>query len=479
MASKKNASAVPAVVPSDKFSIAEFAALRRDGGSMSATPAASLAEPLLHDVQGVDPFCADASSPPNSQCDSVDAATTIRRKRGPSLSRRIGQAGNVFQHGFAKKWEKSAPAYGRYWVDVGLERKRRVVPLGVCPTKSDAKRKLREHIEAEGINDNKSFVVNTAPATTFRAQAAKWIGSLSTRRRKPVKPATISGWQHSLDKWVLPALGDRFLGDVSNGALRELIDKMAAAGLSPQTIVTHSKVVKMVMASAVGSDGEQIYPRKWNHDFVGMPIVRKEDQHRPTLSETELGKILASAKGRYYVLFALLAGTGLRIGEALALKTTDLSSDCRVLHVRRSIWHGREQEPKTPSAIRVIDVAEPLARLLTQFVSNKPEYLFVAKTGRPLQQRNVLRALHKTGKKVGLHAFRRFRTETLRRAYVPEDLTGLWLGHAKKTITDFYASGLQKDEAWRREWCDKVGLGFSIGLHGLQNVVQIDSEKAA
>ena len=98
----------------------------------------------------------------------------------------------------------------------------------------------------------------------------------------------------------------------------------------------------------------------------------------------------------------------------------------------------------------------------------------------PLQQRNVLRALHATGKKVGFHAFRRFRTETLRRARVPEDLIRLWLGHSKQSVTDLYASGLERDEAWRREWCERAGLGFSlVGLLGLQNVVQIKSEDAA
>jgi integrase len=234
----------------------------------------------------------------------------------------------------------------------------------------------------------------------------------------------------------------------------------------------------MVVASAVNDEGEQIYPRKWNHDFVGLPVLKKDEQHRPTVTLAEVEEILASTKGRYAVLFALLAGTGLRIGEALALKTTDLSSDCRVLFVRHSIWHGREQQPKTPSAIREVDIAEPLARLLREY-ANKTGYLFATKSGCPLGQRNVLRSLYATGKKVGLHVFRRFRTETLRRARVPEDLTTQWLGHSKKTITDFYAGGLQKDEAWRREWCDKVGLGFPIGLHGLQNVVSIDSEKAA
>jgi integrase len=162
------------------------------------------------------------------------------------------------------------------------------------------------------------------------------------------------------------------------------------------------------------------------------------------------------------------------------MKVDDLSKDCSVLHVKRSIWGGREQAPKTPNAVREVDTAEPLAQVLREYVTSKSGYLFAAKSGRPLQQRNVLRALHATGKKVGFHAFRRFRTETLRRARVPEDLTKLWLGHSKQTVTDFYAIGLQKDEAWRREWCERAGLGFSlVGLLGLQNEVEGDSVKAA
>ncbi len=403
-------------------------------------------------------------------------ATAIRRNRGPALSRRRGQNGNVFQH--YKPWNPAAPAYGRYWKDVpGAKRKREVVALGVCSTLSTARRKLRDNIDKEGINTAQTFISSTAPGTTFRTQARWWILAVSTRRRKPVKPATIAGWQHSLNKWVLPNLGDLLLADVNNSALKELIEKMYSAGLSPQTIVTHVKVVKMVVASATNTNGEQIHPRKWNHDFVGLPIVDPTKQHRPTVTEAELGKILVSAKGRYAILFALLAGTGLRIGEALGLKPTDLSPDCRVLYVRRSIWHGQEQLPKTPNAVREVDIAEPLARLLREYVVGKSAYLFGTKTGRPLQQRNVLRALHSTGKKVGFHSFRRFRTETLRRAGTPEDLTKLWLGHSKGSVTDLYAVGLNKDFAWRREWCDRVGCGFQLGNSGLQPVVQFDAAK--
>jgi integrase len=253
-----------------------------------------------------------------------------------------------------------------------------------------------------------------------------------------------------------------------------------AAGLSPKTIVNYSQVVKMVMASAVDADGDQLYPRKWNHDFIGLPIVKKEEQHRPTITESELGEILSSARERYAVFFALLAGTGLRIGEALALKPSDLSPDCRVLFVRRSIWHGHEQEPKTPNALREVDIPEPLAALLRGYVENKSGYLFAVASGRPLAPRNILRALHATGKRVGFHAFRRFRTETIRRARTPQDIERLWLGHGGATVTDLYARGLQQDRAWRTEWCERVGLGFSLnGLRWATKVAAIDSVKAA
>jgi hypothetical protein len=64
--------------------------------------------------------------------------------------------------------------------------------------------------------------------------------------------------------------------------MRELLGKMTAAGLSPKTIVNHAQVVKLVVASAVNDEGEQIYPRTWNHDFIGLPIVDKAKQRRPT-----------------------------------------------------------------------------------------------------------------------------------------------------------------------------------------------------
>lgn len=75
--------------------------------------------------------------------------------------------------------------------------------------------------------------------------------SRSTRRRRPLKPATIFGWQRCLDRWILPNLGNKLLLEVGNAALRQFVEILAAAALAPKTINNIVTVVKFVVASAV------------------------------------------------------------------------------------------------------------------------------------------------------------------------------------------------------------------------------------
>jgi len=394
------------------------------------------------------------------------------------LSRRTGQSGTVFQH--SKTWDPTAPCYGKFWADMpgSPERRRRTVSLGVCRTKSLARQRLREYLERERINSEQSFRQNTAPAITFRQQADWWIASLRARKRRPVKPATISGWQDALNAWLLPHLGDKLLADVSNKAVRELVEKMSEAGLSAKTIVNYVQVVKLVVASAVDEEGEQTYPRNWNHDFIQLPVVRKDKQRRPTVTEVDLMEILSNVKKRKYaMLFALLPGTGLRIGEALALRSTDFGPDCRLLHVRRSLWRKQEQEPKTSNAVRVVDIPEVLASELRGYVSGVSGYLFATAQGKPLLQRNVLRVLHSL-KRVGFHAFRRFRLTWLRKNGAPKDLERVWMGHASEEVGDLY-SKLKEDVAFRQEWAERIGLGFELVHNGPQKAAARETEKVA
>ncbi len=347
------------------------------------------------------------------------------------LFRRKGQRGNVYQPVHPGKWNRQAPAYGRFWVDVqGSKRRRRTVSLGVCLTKSLARERLREFIERAGINSNCVLHERTAPGTKFEQQAEWWIGGLTTRRRRPPKPATVYAWRHCLNKWILPNLGKKLVSEV------------------------------------------EFYPRPWNYEFIQLPLVVKEKQNRPTITDVEISAALRNVRKRYAVMFALLAGTGLRIGEVLAVRTTDFAPGCRVLHIRRSVWRRCEQEPKTASAVRLVDIAEPLALVLCRYTTGLDGHLFTNLKGGLLDQCNVLDALHEVGKRGGFHVFRRFRFALLRKAGVPEHLIKLWLGHSQD-LTDRYAVQLYEDVAYRREWCERAGLGLELGELGYKGLFAI------
>jgi integrase len=99
--------------------------------------------------------------------------------------------------------------------------------------------------------------------------------------------------------------------------------------------------VELAVDPPLDEEGDRIHPRIWNHEFIKLPLVIKEKQNRPTITEAEISAMLTTLKGRDAVLVALVAGTGLRIGEALAIRTDDFDPLCRLLQVRRSVWRRR------------------------------------------------------------------------------------------------------------------------------------------
>jgi integrase len=295
--------------------------------------------------------------------------------------------------------------------------------------------------------------------------------------------------------WLNETIGGMPLADIKNEVAKQLVIKMKAANLADKTVVNYFQVVKAVVASAVSSEGEQLHPRNWNFHFIGLPVIDEKKQCKPSLTTSEVEQILTRAKGRYKVLFALLPGTGLRIGEALGLKLGEhLSGDFSTIRVRQSVWRGSVQAPKTDNAVREVDLPTSLAVFLKASVGGRTSgFLFQSESGRPLTQRNVLRdGLGKIRKDMQLekgkafHAFRRFRTAHLRKNRVPWDLQKLWLGHANKDVTDRYAEQLKEDVEWRKQEAEKAGLGFklptvdsSVGLLGLPKQKKSKLKKVA
>jgi site-specific recombinase XerD len=393
---------------------------------------------------------------------------------------RRGQVGTIEVSG---KWYVV-----RFWrYPAGQDRvhaSERICPVsgdGALP-KGERRRIANEIVAASGVNDAQQFV-ETSNGTTFREQA-QWFSKHSVnRKRNPVKPATIQSWQNCCDKWLNPNLGDLPLSGVNNATVKALVSKMHEAGLKPKSISTYVGLVKLVVGSALDENGEQLFPRKWNHEFMDLPMV--EGQHQPTFTVETMASIVSKAFGQERVLYALLAGTGLRIGEALGLEVKHLSRDCRTITVEQSCWEGDIQTPKTKNAYRQVDLNSELACLLKMFVGERQSgLLFTNQSGKPLSQTNVVRrSLHviltELGlSKAGFHAMRRFRTTWLRRQRAPEDLIKFWLGHAKTSVTDGY-SKLADDEEFRRQVAEQLGTGFAVPAYEERPMRPMRPRKAA
>jgi integrase len=302
-----------------------------------------------------------------------------------------------------------------------------------------------------------------------------------TRKRKPVKPATIRGWESYLDKNLNPLIRDTPLGNVNNSTLKRVVTHLSEAGLSPKTIRNIVQTLTTVVASAVTEDGEQIYPRKWNYEFADAPVADR--QHTPMFSAEDVAKVIAGAKGQAQMIFMLLAASGLRVGELVGLEVKHFNGN--TLTVKQSVWEGHVQAPKTKNANRQVDLHPSVSDCLRTSIGGRKEgFIFQSDNGTPLHTSNFLRRhlhplLEQLGiEKQGFHGFRRFRVTHLESTSVPPALVKFWTGHAnasdgevvRSTVTDKYVK-MAKDTKFRAEVAERIGLGFELPKDGTVEVV--------
>jgi integrase len=148
-------------------------------------------------------------------------------------------------------------------------------------------------------------------------------------------------------------------------------------------------------------------------------VARKEARH---VSAVDVTKLLLCAEGlRYRNVLMLVAGTGMRRGEALALRWSDVDLDGGVLTVRGTL--GRVEgklvisEPKTDRSRRSVPIAAPLVAMLrehrmTQEIEKQAagdqwtdeELVFATEFGTAVDPRNVLRTIEIAAQKAGITA---------------------------------------------------------------------------
>lgn len=163
------------------------------------------------------------------------------------------------------------------------------------------------------------------------------------------------------------------------------------------------------------------------------------------LTRAQLGRVMAEIPVPWLSFFELLASTGLRISEAIALRWMDLELGSEPhLRVRRSIVRGIVGCPKSRFGWRQIPLgAELAARLRAVRPDSTSEELLVFSTAKGtaispsnLRSRVLMPAVRRAGlSNIGFHAFRHTCASLLIERGLSLLRLQLWMGHHSAAYT--------------------------------------------
>ena len=290
---------------------------------------------------------------------------------------------------------------------------------------------------------NPTQVKPEIPKRTFRSYCDD---EFAAYRRKYWKQGSTSVTQGNyLKKHILPHFGDMNLADVMPTDISRFYDRLEASGLAPATRCNVHAILSCMFRYAC-DDLELIEKNPVKKRLA----PRKVKNEKPALSDEQVVQLLEAVPMKYKAYFATLTFTGVRPGEGLGLKWSDVDFAGRQLHIRRAIYRQREIPPKTKASLRDRPMAQPLYealinhRTLAHFKQGG-DYVFASSTGTPINP-DVLREVLKTALvKIGVnwqprvHGLHLLRHSSASLAYkhTGGDVKAVatWLAHSSSRIT--------------------------------------------
>lgn len=266
-----------------------------------------------------------------------------------------------------------------------------------------------------------------------------------------LKRSTRKGYRDHLDLYVLPRWGDVAVGDVKRDDVTtwvgQLVNSPGVAGgkLSASQVRRIHNVLSMVLDSAVESN------KITANVAVKVKLPRLPVKEQVFLDHVQV-EALAAAAGLYRPFILLLAYTGLRYGEAAAVRVCDVDLDRRRIRVVEALGRdGGEVYVDTPKtheqrSVPIVEFLDEELRPLVEGRETKAR-VFTAPGGGLLRYDNFRRrvfdpavaaaGLAEVG--VTIHKLRDTAASLAIAAEADVKVVQTMLGHATATMTlDLY-----------------------------------------
>ena len=244
-----------------------------------------------------------------------------------------------------------------------------------------------------------------------------------------MRPSTYLTYHGYIENHIKPQLGKILLNDLTTLHLQQFYKKLLAEGrverieaqkqpkgLSAKTVRNIHQIISSALKLAV----EQ---RLIAHNPAdGCALPKAERKEMQTLPVEQLTSFLREAKDSgVFALYYIDLTTGLRRGELLGLKWSDIDLEKGDLRVQRQIGRidGKiiEMPLKTKNAYRTLPLSADAIDVLMQQrrKTGNSEWVFPSPTGGPMSPDSVLHMLHRVLKRAGLP---KVRFHDLRHPYV-------------------------------------------------------------
>lgn len=271
---------------------------------------------------------------------------------------------------------------------------------------------------------------------TFPQFAEQWIRDYAAVQ---VKPSTFARYQDIIRVSLIPFFGDVGLSSITTSQVQHYVATGLETGKAPATVQKGLVLLKGMLKRAVEWDYLKINP--------ALPVKAPKIPHAEMdfLTPGEIRAFLNATDEKWKPFFFTAIFTGMRLGELLALQWSDIDWNSGAICVRRSVWGGKFQEPKSKNSIRRIGMSPTLIGILKDYSETPPEsadeLVFCTDEGKLLIETNIRnRVFAPTLKRAGL---RKIRLHDLRHTYASllinqgENLKYVQqqLGHASITTT--------------------------------------------
>ena len=288
---------------------------------------------------------------------------------------------------------------------------------------------------------------------TTAVYLARWLPTAKARLR----PSTYRECVRHVERYFAPVIGAIPLARLSPADVERAMSGLVSTGYSPQTALHARATLRRALHDAQ-RDGLVLR----NAAALARPPRATRHEMRP-LTTREVRQLLDATKDQPMgPLFAVAVGTGLRLGELLGLRWSDIGESA--LTVRRSLARAEGggwalAEPKTARSRRTVMLPAFADAALGQQRSRQAELRAIAGTawqdrsgmiftdavGRPLHPSAVSHAFRAAADSLGLsgvrlHDLRHTAATLLLGAGVPLKVVSETLGHSSIAITaDVYA----------------------------------------